>query len=101
MGSRLNLQMILEEILGSDKVFFQPPPTIQLTYPCIIYELNSGDTQFADNRPYAYKKRYTVQVIDRNPDSEIPDKIAMLPMCVFDRHYAVNNLNHYSFYLYY
>lgn len=101
MGLRTNLQTILEEILGSKNVYFQPPPSLILKYPCIVYEINSGDTQFADDNPYIFKKRYTVVVIDRNPDSDIPEKISKLPMCVFDRHYTMDNLNHDSFYLYY
>lgn len=101
MGLRANLQKILEDILGSDHVYFQPPETVKMKYPCIVYNLSSAQTDFADNQPYRYKKRYQITVIDRDPDSEIPDKIAMLPMCVFDRPYTANNLNHSVFYIYY
>jgi hypothetical protein len=56
---------------------------------------------FADNKPYNHQKAYMVTVIDRNPDSEIPEKIAMLPMCKFNRHYTKDNLNHDIYTLYY
>ncbi len=102
MDRRLQLQSLLEEIAGEDvKVYFQPPSNITMTYPCIRYERDAAETQFAGNRPYRYTKRYQVMVIDRDPDSPIPDKIAELPMCVFDRHYKAENLNHDVFNLYF
>lgn len=51
--------------------------------------------------PYNYRVGYQVTVIDRNPDSLIPGKIASLPMCKFDRHYKAENLNHDVYNLYY
>lgn len=98
---RTELGQILRDILGSDNVYFQAPESMKLRYPCIMYELNSGDTQFADNLPYIYTKRYQVTVIDQNPDSEIPDKVAQLPACTFSRYFRADNLNHYVFNLYF
>lgn len=94
MDSRLKLDAILSDIIGPDHLYFQPPETVKIKYPCIIYERNKARTEFANNRPYTYRKAYTIKVIDRNPDSPYPDKIAMLPMCLFDRHYKADNLNH-------
>jgi len=101
MGSRLELQTELETILGSRNVYFQPPETIKMAYPCIIYSRNSGDTQFANNKPYTFNIQYRILVVDKNPDSDIPDRIAQLPTCTFDRHYVINNLNHDVFNIYY
>lgn len=98
---RLALQQLLESLLGSEQVYFQPPTNIQMQYPCIIYKRDTAITQFADNDPYRHTKRYQVTVVDRNPDSEIPDKVAMLPMCLFDRFYTAGNLNHDVFDLYF
>lgn len=94
MGQRLELQTLLEGLLGTRNVYFQPPANVQMEYPCILYKRDAADSQFAGNTPYRYTKRYQVTYISQDPDSEIPDKIALLPMCVFDRHYAVRNLNH-------
>lgn len=99
MGQRLNLHNILIGILGTtnedvSRVYFQPPETINLTYPCIVYERSRINTNFANNKPYAQQKMYTVTVIDKNPDSLIPDKISKLPMCTFSRHFTADNLNH-------
>jgi hypothetical protein len=65
-----------------------------MQYPCIVYNRDSVDTEFADNTPYRHTKRYQVTVIDRNPDSGVPDKVAALPMCSYDRFFTADNLNH-------
>ena len=101
MGSRLELQHDLESILESKNVYFQPPETIKLKYPCIIYSRNSERIKFANDRPYNKYKQYKIMVIDKNPDSVIPDKISTLPMCSFDRIYTVDNLNHTIYNIYY
>ena len=72
-----------------------------MKYPCIVYKRVTGDTQFADNIPYIIKKKYQITVIDSNPDSLIPDKVAQLPYCVFDRHFTSGNLNHDVYNLYF
>lgn len=94
MVQRLDLQVILVGLLGSRHVYFQPPPSITLVYPCIIYKRRDEDVIHAGNQPYHRRKQYEIKVIDRNPDSLIPDKIADLPLCTFDRHYTADDLNH-------
>lgn len=101
MDQRLKLHQLLVDILGSKNVYFQPPASVRLTYPCIIYQYETGDTQFADDQSYIFMRRYHVTVIDPNPDTEIPVKIARLPRCVNDRNYTSDNLNHYTFNLYF
>lgn len=92
MAPRLELQEILETFVAN--VYFQPPASVQLQYPCIIYKRDFAETKFADNAPYNHKKRYMVTVIDRDPDSDIPDKVAAMPLSIFNRFYTVDNLNH-------
>ncbi len=89
---RLELQEILLELC--DNVYFQPPNGTKMTYPAIVYKRDFAKTEFANNGPYRNTKRYQVVVIDRNPDSEIPDKVAELPLCTFNRFYTADNLNH-------
>lgn len=101
MGLRLNLQTQLEDILGTRAVYFQPPANVQMEYPCIVYTRDNARTRFAGNLPYRYVKRYQVTIIDRDPDSPIPDKVAALPMCIFDRSFVADNLNHDVFNLYF
>lgn len=101
MGQRLDLHKILVGILGSDNVYYQPPTSITLNYPCIVYNLDTGDTQFADDNPYVFMRRYQIVYIDRNPDSDIPDELAKLKLCVMDRSYTSDNLYHTAFNIYY
>jgi len=82
-------------------VYFQPKTNVKIEYPCIVYERDYRSTQFAGNLPYRSTKRYQVTIIDQDPDSEIPDKVAALPMSAFQRHFAADNLNHDIYSLYY
>jgi hypothetical protein len=102
MDKRLELQALLESLLGSRNVYFQPPESIDISYPCIIYKRDViGNTKFANDKPYNHQVRYSVTIIDEDPDSLILDKIAELPMCIFNRHYTSDNLNHDVYNLYY
>lgn len=101
MDRRLELHALLESILGSGNVYFQPPMGSRLSYPCIKYKRSNIDQQFADNKPYISRVRYQVIVISRDPDEPVVQKLAQLRMCIFDRHYTTDNLNHDSFNLYF
>lgn len=101
MHSRIELQELLESILGSRNVYYMPPASLKMSYPAIVYELSDIENEHADGRPYVQSIRYAITVIDKNPDSTIPFGISKLPTCSFDRHYKSDNLNHYVFNLYY
>jgi hypothetical protein len=101
MAPRLNLQTLLESILGSRNVYFQAPPSTGMIYPCIIYKLDSVDTKYAGNRPYSHKDRYSVTIIDRNPDSDTPKKIAELPTAKFVSRFVADSLNQTIYNLYF
>lgn len=101
MAQRLELQALLVDLLGSNNVYFQPPPTVKMQYPCIIYNRDSLDNRFADNKPYNNIKRYQVTVVDPNPDSVIHDKVSALPLCSYDRFFTADNLNHDVFNLFF
>jgi hypothetical protein len=92
MAKRLQLHQLLETFI--ENVYFQPPTNVQLKYPCIVYTRDFADTKFADDVPYDHTKRYMITVIDRDPDSDIPDKVAAMPLSLFNRFYTVDNLNH-------
>jgi len=101
MGRRLELQALLIGLLGSSNVYFQPPTSKVMLYPCIRYERGVMSTKHANNRLYSKMTGYTITVIDADPDSEIPDKVLALLPCAFDRHYTADNLNHDVFIKYY
>jgi len=99
MAPRTELQERLETI--TDRVYFQPPQNVDLTYPCIVYARSSSLAEHSGNLPYRISKQYQVTVITRDPDSDLPDKVEELAMCRFDRFYPADNLNHYVFSLFF
>lgn len=94
---RHQLHDLLVSVLGSSNVYYQPPPDARMEYPCIVYKWDHSNTQFADNTPYRRAKRWQITHIDRDPDSDVPDKIAELPMCMHHRTFATRSLNHTVF----
>lgn len=98
---RLQLHEVLCSILGTRNVYFQPPESVKINYPAIVYALDDIENIYADNMLYLSPRKYTVTAITKDPDSDLPNKIAVLPMCRFNRPYKSDNLNHYNFSLYY
>lgn len=102
MGQRVELQTILEEkILGADQVYFQPPESVKLVYPAIVYELDYIKSQHADNLPFVNKKRYSVTIITKDPDNDYVDKMLTLSTASFQRVFVSDNLYHYNFTIYF
>lgn len=98
MASRHKLHDEFVKILGTDeRVYFQPPESLKMSYPAIRYTLNSIDNTFADDSVYKQENSYKVVVIDKNPDSEIAKIVSRLPRCRFNIFYAKDNLNHFVF----
>lgn len=102
MASRLELQTKLEELIGSRNVYFQPPESVKISYPCIVYKLGSGNVKYANDSVYRFVNSYEVTYICKNPDIEFIDKmLGHFKMCRFNRHYVTVGLNHYVFTLYF
>ena len=99
--SREELHSLLTKTLGSANVYFQPPESIKMNYPAIVYSRSDIRNTFADNDSYAQHRAYEVIVIDKDPDSEIVDRVSLLPLCHFNRHYKSENLNHDVFTIYF
>lgn len=106
MRTRLDLHEALLDILvelsirereGSGHLYFQPPESVRMTYPAVVYSLSNVPVQHADNMPYKLTKQYRITAIDKDPDSRLPDKIMELPSIRFDRFFTSDNLNHWVF----
>lgn len=100
--TRIDLDAELRDAIGNSNVYFQPPESIKLKYPCIVYELSDLDVFRADNLNYKKHDRYDVTFITKDPDHplirELPD---LFLHCRYNRYYAADNLNHYSYTIYY
>lgn len=101
MSSRAELQIKLEDFLGSRNVYYQPPINTMMQYPAIIYALKRKDSRFANDAKYSKMNCYEAIVIDKRPDNPVIDKLLDLPYSSFDRHYNSDNLNHDVITLYY
>ena len=102
MPSRLNLHEELCEQLGTRNVYFQPPASVKLKYPCIVYSRSGANTEYAGNSMYLMTYQYNVQIISGDPDNDLAKKLAgHFPMCRYTRRFVVDNLYHDNLILYY
>lgn len=93
-SSRLELHAKLVELLGSDNVYYQPPESIQIKYPAIIYERSGIPVVYKDNIQYLKRYKYQITVVDKDPDSPIVEKMSSFKFTRFDRHFVSDGLNH-------
>lgn len=101
MDRRPDLHDLLKDLLGTDAVYFQPPSSTELEYPCIVYQRDAAKVEYADNKGYVGMWRYQVTYISRRPDDAVPTTLALLPRCSFVRSFVADKLNHYVYSLYY
>ena len=102
MASRLELQTKLEELIGNRNVYFQPPSTVSISYPCIIYSIGNGDVKRANNNLYNYINNYQLTMIYKKPMVDIIETmLRSFQMCKLDRTYISDNLYHYVFSIYF
>lgn len=101
--SRLELHEKLVKLLGSRQVYFQPPETIKMKYPSIIYDLYRINQRFADDKNYRLMPAYSITIIDQTTELDWITKMfqAFSKYCSLERTYTADNLVHYSFILYY
>lgn len=102
MHNRSELNKKLERLIGSNNVYFQPPASVQLSYPCVIYTLGTGDMKRADDSVYMYTYSYDVTFIYKKPNVDILEQVLKtFSMSSVYRVYISDNLNHYTFRIYY
>ena len=65
-----------------------------MKYPAIVYALDDIENTFANDGVYLSARKYSVTVIDSDPDSSLVGKVASMPTSRFNRHYPKDNLNH-------
>lgn len=101
MADRLELQSLLEELLGSSEVYYQAPESIKMSYPAIRYSKSAIRKLNANDRAYSMRDCYQLMVIAKLPDDPVIKKLLELPYCSYDRHYIADNLNHDVLTIYY
>lgn len=101
MPDRLDLQSLLEELLGSRNVYYQPPESIKMQYDAIRYSKSTITSRYANNNKYSMKDCYELIVISKRPDNPVIKKLLALPYCSYDRPYVADNLYHDVLTIYY
>ena len=101
MADRLELHSVLQELLGSSNVYYQPPESIKMQYDAIRYSKKNIVSKYANDRKYSMMDCYEVTVISRLPDNPVIKKLLSLPYCSYDRHYVADNLHHDVLTIYY
>ena len=94
MVDRIDLQTTLQDILGSKNVYYDPPETLKISYPAIIYSKSGLINKKADDANYHINTIYDITVIDKRPDNPVIKKLLELPYCSYDRHFVSDNLHH-------
>ena len=101
MANRLDLQSLLEELLGSRNVYYTPPESIKMQYPAIRYSKKKIESVHADDSKYLMRDCYELIVISRTPDHPVIKQLLASPYCSYDRPYVADNLYHDVLTIYY
>lgn len=100
MQKRKKLQKILEDILESKNVYFQPPENLKIKYPCFIYNANRRNDLFADNKRYIKGESYEVTFISHDLDTIYEDRLMDKDYVFFSRFFVSDNLYHTVYIVY-
>lgn len=99
---REKIEEMFEDALGkdSDNIYFEPPENVKLKYPCIIYERIGGDSNYANNNVYIFNFVYKATLIHKDPDSDIPAKLAKNTYVALTGAFVSDNLYHKVYTIY-
>ena len=100
LDRRLILDEKLRRILGSSNLYFEPPTSQMMKYPCIRYKRSNIDVVFADNKPYLGRNRYEIVAIFEDADDDLPERLLYNKeglVLNLERPYVADGLHHYVF----
>ena len=98
---RIILDNLLRATLGSGNVYFDPPESFKLKYPCIVYSFGGNNDIPADDSIYHRRKRYAMLYITRDADDPMVDTLDDLKYCRMSRAYTADGLFHYAYDIYF
>lgn len=100
MGSRLELHNELLQFVPN--VYFQPPSDHRMTFPCIVYGKASRLDVYAADDIYKIDREYQLQVIERDPDSDLVDRVINhFRYALIGPNFVKDNIYHTSIKLYF
>lgn len=93
--TRVDLHEYLKTI--SQNVYYQPPSTLVMKYPAIVY---TKDKYIKLKAKHGVFTSYKVTVIERNPDSNVPTKLLSNEKVHHLNSYVYDGLYHDVFTIY-
>jgi hypothetical protein len=94
---RLLFDAKLKEETGIQHVYYDPPESMFIEYPAIVYKKTAMPAKYADNKKYINHIAYEVKVICEDPDSTYVDIVNSMRYSSHNRHYVADELHHDTF----
>lgn len=95
--TRLDVHDVIEHIVGNDHVYYQPPESFRMQYPCAVYNIQRVRPTYANDGSYIQHDEYLVTYICYDPDDPVINDFRNARGFVFDRHFTSDNLHHTVF----
>lgn len=92
------------EATDTGKVYFQPPSSVKLVYPCWVIERITASQPRADDKTYFFRPGYKCIHMDRiEPDPDFLYGVIsdLFPHSVYQNHYTMDNIHHDQYLIYY
>lgn len=100
MTTRLELHNQLLKF--SDNVYYQPPSTIKMRFPCIVYNKSDAKRLYSNDGMYSRKQQYQITVISPDPDSLTAEELEThFEYCKITNYLKVDNLHNTHLTIYY
>lgn len=94
--NRLKLQKKLETLCPN--VYFQPPDSVKLKYPCIIYHFKGSNDKFANNHEYISNMKYDATLITQKPNDPLIISVSKVTDYTrLNTSFIQDQLNHYKY----
>lgn len=97
---REELHELLSAIPGVKAAYYIQPPSRDMKFPCIVYNVERIYSDLANNKTYDRKIKYTLTYISSNDDDTVYD-ILDLPYTSFENKFVNDNLFHTKIGMYY
>ena len=91
---RLLFDEMIKEVTGLTHVYYDPPESVLMEYPAIVYKKTKMPALYANNKKYVKSIAFEVQVICEDPDTIYVDKVQDIKFSAFDRHFVADDLHH-------
>lgn len=94
------LRKLLYEHLSNytKNVYYQPPASKTLQYPCIVYSREDVDSNYANDKVYFSRQNWQLKCISPDSEWDVPKKLLEdIEYISFDRTYPADDLYHTIF----